>query len=110
MVSASWRLARGPMLLVGALLFGACGTAHARSTPSSNKNNTIQGATDRALSDYIARVRQQSETEPHTAGSIWSDDGAFTRLASDVRAMRAHDLISIVVVEVQCRDIMRITR
>lgn len=72
--------------------------AHA-ATPNPKKSNGIQGATDRALSDYIARVRQQSEAEPRAMGSIWSEDGAFTRLTSDVRAMHQHDLISIVVVE-----------
>lgn len=66
---------------------------------NAKKNDSIQNATDRALADYIARVRQESETEPHAAGSIWSENGAFTRLASDVRAMHPHDLISIVVVE-----------
>jgi flagellar L-ring protein FlgH len=58
-----------------------------------------RGATDRALSDYVARVQARSAAEPHTLGSIWSDDGALTRLSTDVRAMHAHDLISIVVVE-----------
>jgi flagellar L-ring protein FlgH len=96
-VSAFWRLPQRTPLVVGSLLIAACGTTYAAATP--RKSNAIQGATDRALSDYIARVRQQSEAEPHTMGSIWSDDGAFTRLASDVRAMHTHDLISIVVVE-----------
>ncbi len=72
--------------------------AHA-AAPNPKKSNAIQGATDRALSDYIARVRQQSEAEPRAMGSIWSEGGAFTRLTSDVRAMHQHDLISIVVVE-----------
>lgn len=72
--------------------------AHA-GAPNPKKSNAIQGATDRALSDYIARVRQQSEAEPRAMGSIWSEDGAFARLTSDVRAMHQHDLISIVVVE-----------
>jgi flagellar L-ring protein precursor FlgH len=83
------------VLLAGAALPNV-GYAHNSAT---NKSNAIQGATDRALADYIARVRQQSESEPHSIGSIWSEDGAFTRLTSDVRAMHAHDLISIVVVE-----------
>jgi flagellar L-ring protein precursor FlgH len=96
-VSAFWRLAQRISLIIGSLLIAACGMTYAAATPK--KSNGIQGATDRALSDYIARVRQQSEAEPHTMGSIWSDDGAFTRLASDVRAMHTHDLISIVVVE-----------
>jgi flagellar L-ring protein precursor FlgH len=94
-VNCSW--GRVQRTIVGSLLIAACCMAHAAST--SKKSTSIQGATDRALSDYIARVRQQSEAEPHTMGSIWSDDGAFTRLASDVRAMHTHDLISIVVVE-----------
>lgn len=72
------------------------GYAHKRAAKNTN---AIQGATDRALADYIARVKQQSESEPHASGSIWSEDGTFTRLTSDVRAMHAHDLISIVVVE-----------
>ncbi len=83
---------------MGFLLIFACSTGNA-FVPSSKKSNPIQGAADRALADYIAHVRQQSEIEPHAMGSIWSEDGAFTRLTSDVRAMHAHDLISIVVVE-----------
>ncbi len=67
--------------------------------PVRRRSNGIQGAADRALSDYIARVHKQSEAEPRAMGSIWSEDGAFTRLTSDVRAMHQHDLISIVVVE-----------
>jgi flagellar L-ring protein precursor FlgH len=90
-------ISRG-VFFVGFLLIFACSTGNA-SVPSSKKSNPIQGAADRALADYIARVRQQSEIEPHAMGSIWSEDGAFTRLTSDVRAMHAHDLISIVVVE-----------
>jgi flagellar L-ring protein FlgH len=91
-----------PLTLYASVAFGliiaACGVTHA-AAPHPKKNNAIQGATDRALSDYIARVRQQSEAEPRATGSIWSEDGAFTRLTSDVRAMHQHDLISIVVVE-----------
>ena len=96
-VNVSWRFARRVSHVAGSLLVAVCCTVHAGSAPK--KSNGIQGATDRALSDYIARVRQQSETEPHSMGSIWTEDGAFTRLASDVRAMHTHDLISIVVVE-----------
>jgi flagellar L-ring protein FlgH len=84
--------------LLMALLLTSCSAAHAGHAQAKDAS-PIQGATDRALSDYIARVRQQSESEPRTTGSIWSEDGAFTRLTTDVRAMHAHDLISIVVVE-----------
>jgi flagellar L-ring protein precursor FlgH len=93
------RMIQRTALFVAALVVATSGLAHAGTTASKKKSNGIQGATDRSLSDYIARVRQESETEPHAMGSIWSEGGAFTRLTSDVRAMHAHDLISIVVVE-----------
>jgi flagellar L-ring protein precursor FlgH len=97
-VNAPGRLTLQAAFFAGLLVFAPSCVVHA-AAPSQKRANPIQGATDRALSDYLARVRQQSETEPHAMGSIWSEDGAFTRLTSDVRAMHAHDLISIVVVE-----------
>jgi flagellar L-ring protein precursor FlgH len=52
-----------------------------------------------SLSNYLDRVRAQtSETKP-TAGSLWSDNGRLARLSTDDRAMRPHDLISVVVQE-----------
>ena len=97
-VNAAGRSISRGVFFVSFLLIFACSAGNA-SVPSPKKSDPIQGAADRALSDYIARVRQQSEAEPHAMGSIWSEDGAFTRLTADVRAMHAHDLISIVVVE-----------
>jgi flagellar L-ring protein precursor FlgH len=73
--------------------------ASAHGAKISGKAGAPTGATEKALAEYIARVQQESAAEPHSAGSIWSDDGAFTRLSSDVRAMHVHDLVSIVVVE-----------
>jgi flagellar L-ring protein FlgH len=95
MVMRSLRLVLRAVALVATVIAIPC-VAHAAHP---RKSDSIQGATDRALSDYIARVRQESEAEPHTPGAIWSENGAFTRLQSDVRAMHPHDLISIVVVE-----------
>ena len=97
-MNALRRLFQRTALFVGAVVIASSCIAHA-GKPTPKKNDAIQGATDRALSEYIARVRQESEAEPHAMGSIWSEDGAFTRLTSDVRAMHAHDLVSIVVVE-----------
>jgi flagellar L-ring protein FlgH len=73
--------------------------ASAHGAKIHTKSGAATGATEQALAEYIARVQEQSAAEPHTTGSIWSDDGAFTRLSSDVRAMHVHDLVSIVVVE-----------
>lgn len=54
---------------------------------------------DAALNAYISRVRAESAAEVRTPGSIWIDDGALTRLNTDVKATHAHDPISVVVVE-----------
>jgi flagellar L-ring protein FlgH len=85
-----------PFLLLVILVLQIA-SAHGAKIPG--KSGARTGATEQALADYIARVQEQSAAEPHAIGSIWSDDGAFTRLSSDVRAMHVHDLVSIVVVE-----------
>jgi flagellar L-ring protein precursor FlgH len=57
------------------------------------------GDTQAALHAYEQSVRAASAAELRTPGSIWSEDGGLTQLSADVRAMRIHDLISIVVAE-----------
>jgi flagellar L-ring protein precursor FlgH len=52
-----------------------------------------------SLSSYLERVRTENSTIQPAAGSIWTDSGRLTRMNSDVRAMRPHDLISVVVEE-----------
>ena len=52
-----------------------------------------------SLSSYLERVRAANSNVQATAGSIWTDSGRLTRMATDVRAMRPHDLISVVVSE-----------
>ena len=52
-----------------------------------------------ALDAYIARVKAESKAEVRTPGAIWTPDGRFTRLSSDVKASRVHDPIAIVVSE-----------
>jgi flagellar L-ring protein FlgH len=54
---------------------------------------------DIALNQYIARVRAEKAAETLTPGSIWSPTGRLTNLVSDVKAMRAHDPIAVVVSE-----------
>lgn len=54
---------------------------------------------DTALKAYIERVRAQSASEVRSPGSIWSDSGRLTRLGTDVKASRLHDVVSIVVEE-----------
>jgi flagellar L-ring protein precursor FlgH len=52
-----------------------------------------------SLHAYVERVRAQQAAEVKTAGSIWSPDGQLVRLATDAKAVRLHDVVSIVVTE-----------
>ncbi len=52
-----------------------------------------------ALSNYIARVRAQQAAEVLTLGSIWSPEGRLVRLGTDAKAVRLHDVVSVVVTE-----------
>jgi flagellar L-ring protein precursor FlgH len=52
-----------------------------------------------SLDSYLERVRAANSSGQPEPGSIWSDSGRLTRMNADVRAMRPHDLISVVVEE-----------
>ena len=52
-----------------------------------------------SLASYLDRVHADSSSVQAAAGSIWTDSGRLTRITTDVRAMRPHDLISVVVSE-----------
>lgn len=52
-----------------------------------------------SLAQYVERVRTENLNVQATPGSIWTDSGRLTRMSTDVRAMRPHDLISVVVME-----------
>ena len=52
-----------------------------------------------SLSSYLERVRAENSNVQASSGSIWTDNGRLTRMATDVRAMRPHDLIQVVVAE-----------
>jgi flagellar L-ring protein precursor FlgH len=54
---------------------------------------------EEALRAYIQRVRAQHDSEEHTLGSIWTDQGRLVRLSTDAKAARLHDVVSIVVSE-----------
>src|ERR1700733_4663818 len=52
-----------------------------------------------SLTSYLERVRTDNSNVQASPGSIWTDNGRLTRMVTDVRAMRPHDLISVVVSE-----------
>jgi flagellar L-ring protein precursor FlgH len=56
-------------------------------------------APEAALRAYVERVRAQQAAEVRTTGSIWSPEGRLVRLGTDAKAVRLHDVVSIVVTE-----------
>ena len=52
-----------------------------------------------ALRAYVERVKAQQAAEVRTPGSIWSAEGRLVRLGTDAKAVRLHDVVSIVVTE-----------
>jgi flagellar L-ring protein precursor FlgH len=66
---------------------------------AANALNQKGNLAQTSLASYLERVKAEtSETKP-SAGSIWTENGRLARLSTDVRAMRPHDLISVVVQE-----------
>ena len=63
-------------------------TATAKATPP-----------EMALRAYVERVRAQQAAEVRTPGSIWTPEGRLVRLGTDAKAVRLHDVVSIVVTE-----------
>ena len=73
----------------------ACGASkHPKSTPAAKTPPPAD-----ALRAYVERVRQQQAAEVRTTGSIWSSEGRLVRLGTDAKAVRLHDVVSIVVTE-----------
>jgi flagellar L-ring protein precursor FlgH len=79
-------------LLTTPLLNGQAEAIHKMMEPKPN----VAAA---SLSSYLERVRAENSNVQAVPGSIWTDSGRLTRMATDVRAMRPHDLISVVVSE-----------
>lgn len=67
---------------------------------SGKKTLTVKpNVASESLKSYLERVRTENSNLQPTTGSIWTDTGRLTRMNTDVRAMRPHDLISVVVTE-----------
>ena len=87
------------VLCVGMALLGASLLAG-----QTKKNKSLLPAAkptppEAALRAYIEHVRAQQAAEVRTPGSIWSPEGRLVRLGTDAKAVRVHDVVSIVVTE-----------
>ena len=87
---------RRGLAVLAALLMATGGAGAGTKKPAAQTGRTPP---DIALSQYIARVRAESAAEQRTPGSIWTPNGRLTNLVSDVKAMRVHDPIAVVVSE-----------
>ena len=92
----AWRAGRVAALLLLLLLGSSLGWAGKSKPKQPQPGNTPP---DVALNQYITRVRAEKAAEVLTTGSIWSATGRLTNLVSDVKAIRAHDPIAVVVSE-----------
>jgi flagellar L-ring protein precursor FlgH len=71
--------------------------ASAKKTKPAEASNSTPPET--ALNAYIQRVHAQQAAEVRAPGSIWGTEGRLVRLGTDAKAVRLHDVVSIVVTE-----------
>lgn len=87
-------------LAVAPLMPATPTSAASKKTNPSTKHMSAGGdSAASSLEAYLTRVRLDNKAVQTSSGSIWSDSGRLTRMSTDVRAMRPHDLISVVVDE-----------
>jgi flagellar L-ring protein precursor FlgH len=91
---SSWRKT-SPLLLV----FAVAPILQCQSINSKNPLRPKPTVAQASLDAYLERVRTENSNSQPTPGSLWADSGRLTRMMTDVRAMRPHDLISVVVSE-----------
>jgi flagellar L-ring protein precursor FlgH len=87
-----------------AVVYTLMALALVSAAPAGTKKNPLSQASrptppEAALRSYVERVRAQQAAEVRTTGSIWSPEGRLVRLGTDAKAVRLHDVVSIVVTE-----------
>jgi flagellar L-ring protein FlgH len=86
-------------IAISVLLLWTTSSLWAQPNKAGKTSDSKPNVASTSLSSYLERVRTESSTIQAVPGSIWTDSGRFTRMVTDVRAMRPHDLISVVVSE-----------
>ncbi len=93
---------KGPIVagVIGSLLLLlAVSSLHAQAHAIKKAMEPKPNVAETSLDSYLERVRAANSNVQPVPGSIWTDSGRLTRMNTDVRAMRPHDLISVVVEE-----------
>jgi flagellar L-ring protein precursor FlgH len=83
----------------GALGQAPMGGSKISQDPAERPLNASADPAAASLDAYLSRVRNENNLIQTSNGAIWTDSGRLTRMSTDVRAMRPHDLISVVVSE-----------
>lgn len=87
-----------PAAVLAAVLL-LLGTANLAAKTQKKPAETKLTPPETALANYVQRVRAQQAAEVRSPGSIWSAQGRLVALATDAKASRLHDVVSIVVSE-----------
>ncbi|MCU1223306.1 MAG: flagellar L-ring protein [Edaphobacter sp.] len=86
-------------VVIGLLLLLVVSSLNAQMITERKTQGPRPNIASTSLASYLERVHADSSSAQAAAGSIWTDSGRLTRMTTDVRAMRPHDLISVVVSE-----------
>ena len=86
-------------VVIGLLLLLVASSLNAQMTTERKTQGPRPNIASTSLASYLERVHADSSSVQAAAGSIWTDSGRLARMTTDVRAMRPHDLISVVVSE-----------
>jgi len=86
-------------VVIGLLLLLMASSLNAQMTTERKTQGPRPNIASTSLASYLERVHADSSSVQAAAGSIWTDSGRLARMTTDVRAMRPHDLISVVVSE-----------
>jgi flagellar L-ring protein FlgH len=86
-------------VIAALLLLLAAASLHAQVASIRKALEPKPNVAAASLTSYLERVRAENSVTQAAPGSIWTDSGRLTRMTTDVRAMRPHDLIQVVVVE-----------
>jgi flagellar L-ring protein FlgH len=88
-----------PIIIAALLVFSTLPSLQAQTEAIHKLIEPKPNVAAVSLSSYLERVRAENSNVQPAPGSIWTDNGRLTRINTDVRAMRPHDLISVVVSE-----------
>ena len=85
--------------MVAALAVALAGTQGHAGFKKAKPADAVKTPPEAALRNYVERVRAQQAAEVRTPGSIWSPEGRLVRFGTDAKAVRLHDVVSVVVTE-----------